>query len=133
MSKTTEFATTEVILEKLRFGLNQAISKKYLEDVVDIDLYLDDIANCLVAKVHAYIWAEKLQDESMLIKYPESTWQYFKSEYFPKWLLRKFPVKEKTIKVQFKRHATYPKLAISNRNDTATFVIKEGIDVRELE
>ena len=35
--------------------------------------------------------------EEELAKYPATWWQFFKEAYFPKWLLRKFPVQYEEI------------------------------------
>lgn len=58
-------------------------------------------ADDLVARLATYILADKWEPitEETSVSYPDGWWQHFKADCFPKWLLKRFPVKHKSVKV----------------------------------
>lgn len=60
-----------------------------------------DVGDNLLISVERSVWAEKIQNETaeveVSVDVPTSWWQHFKRDVFPVWLLRRFPVKTKTV------------------------------------
>jgi hypothetical protein len=58
------------------------------------------------------VLGEKLEKKKVVVfQYPNGWWQAFKLQFFPVWLLKRFPVKYKVerIIVSFEEYALYPK------------------------
>jgi hypothetical protein len=94
---TTNFQNR--ILERLRFTVTDSIDLGMVEAYTadDIEHFFVDR---LVYRLRSDIWTEEFEGE--IVKYP-STWvQAFKEEWFPNWLLKKYPVKYTSRKSSFK-------------------------------
>jgi len=107
----------EVVLTQLK-ETAQKVFSGYALMHLKLENWKNDVADVLVYQLSTHILAEEVENRTKTIcfKYPKSWWQMFKQQYFPKWLLKKFPVKTKkdTRLVTFKKYATYPKfLAIA--------------------
>ena len=102
----------EIPLEKLQLQIRKAIPKEMLSSAT-IEVFQDLIHRCLVVELRKAIWAEKLDEERAIIKYPDGPWQWIKkwlkehSRLF-KWLKVRYKVHE----VVLKKYAAYPKLAM---------------------
>lgn len=77
----------------------RAITPKELEGMGKFELkaLLPSFTQNLMLSLINFCYEEKLRkiQEEVHFKYPASTWQYFKAQYFPRWLLLKFPAKYK--------------------------------------
>lgn len=78
-----------VTLEKIRFGVHAHISKHINEARVDIVEILNDM---FTVEVKGFVWGEKV-DRIVMFEYPATWWQMFKQQYFPEWILERFPVR----------------------------------------
>ena len=53
----------------------------------------------MLVRLNAEVWAQKVQDEEVTLEasfsrsWPATWWQAFKSQYFPAWALRRWPVR----------------------------------------
>lgn len=63
-----------------------------------LDLFADAAGRAAV-QMSAYVWAQKLQDETVAlsVSYPSTWWQAFKERFFPARALRRWPVKKTTV------------------------------------
>jgi len=106
----------ELILEKVRIGLSEYISKEQILNF-NIEIIGDNLTDSIIFKIRGFLMGEKLREEkrNWRVSYPSSWWQMLKEQYFPKWLLKKYPVKYtiKKRKVTFKVYEVYPKLPIA--------------------
>lgn len=124
-----------VLLEKLQFNVSQMVPGHTLA-TTKLDIIKNNTINALVFQLRAEVMAEKLEDRTQMItfKVPKSWWQHFKQEKFPKWLLRKFPVKlSLCVKfVTFKHYATYPELPLVFPKDKiGEIVYKDVVTTKE--
>ena len=105
----------ELVLEKIKFGLSRHISKAQLMDM-KIERTEGFICDDIVFAIRGYLSGEKLREEkrNWKIKYPSSWWQMFKEQYFPQWLINKFPIKYiiKRRRVTFKVYELYPQFPV---------------------
>lgn len=85
-------------LKKLHFYTEQRISLDFLH-TLKFDGIISDISDSLaLAAVKEFIsFIEKDDIASLKISYPKNWWQHFKQTFFPKWLLKKYPVKYETV------------------------------------
>lgn len=105
-----------VLLEKVKIGMRECVSQ-YMVDSLEIEKIEEKITNTLIYNLKAYVLSESLENRSHTVKvsYPDGAWQMFKESHFPKFLLRKFPVKSKEVErtVIFTKTAIYPKLPLA--------------------
>jgi hypothetical protein len=92
----------QVVLERQRFtmekqiNLAQAVRRGRLELVPDI---IADEAGRMIMRLDVDVWGQKVQDEEVTLEasfsrsWPATWWQAFKSQYFPAWALRRWPVR----------------------------------------
>lgn len=125
----------KVELERLRFSVSKMLSGHTLA-MTKLDVIRDEIMNGLVYELHTEVMAEKVENrvQKVTFEFPKSWWQYFKKEYFPKWLLKKFPVKSElsSKSVIFNRYATYPQLPLIFPPDKiGRIVYKEYSTIKE--
>jgi hypothetical protein len=110
------YQVDQLILEKVKVDLIDYISTAQLKNF-DIETLKNSMTNAIVLKLRGFLMGEKLREErkDWKVSYPSSWWQMFKRQYFPKWLLKRFPVRHTTLKrkVVFKVYELYPKLPIA--------------------
>ena len=109
------------VLDYLRVADRQTIRPKYLTDV-----HLDREADALIARIEAYILADKIVEETFTgqetVRFPVSPWQFFKQRHEESWwlgwLVRRRPVREAShrvvVPIRVTRYLTYPEAAISD-------------------
>ena len=99
-------------LEMLKVGVYRAVNRELLDDAqfvgrtADTSFMADYVGNTMAVQLRAYVLAEKVHDDFRVLKFdsPASWWQHFKLTYFPRWLLRRRPVRftttEKTVHLE---------------------------------
>ncbi len=92
----------EIVLEKIEFGLDNIVQPSFLDAEVSVEQYLE---NLLRVRVKGFLLGESMGHKAVF-KYPLDWWQAFKKQWFPRWLLKKFPVMYRTI--EFDAKAYYP-------------------------
>lgn len=99
-----------IILERFQVAARRALVDTELVGMDDIELvtWYDNILRELVVYIRAYLTSEKLAE--IHVKYPQDWWQAFKEYWFPKWLLRKFPVQYH--EEHYDVRAFYPKISL---------------------
>lgn len=111
-----DYKVNQLILERVKVNLIDYISEAQLRNFF-IEGSKDALTNSIALKLHGFLMGEKLREEkrNWKVSYPSSWWQMFKKQYFPKWLLKSFPIKYITLKrkVIFKVYELYPKLPIA--------------------
>ena len=87
MNNKPQFDTK--ILEKLRIGLEERLSKEFIIESINVDDdFLNRYMDSIVIRIRGFVWAEK--DE--LARYPSNWKEAFKERWFPKWLLKRKPI-----------------------------------------
>lgn len=96
---------TEIYLQRETVGSMYVIPMELVEEMAGVGnfdqlrVYMLDMANQLAIQVRKYIWKEHLGTEE--IEIPNTWWDHFKQDYFPEWLLERFPVKYIKFKYEF--------------------------------
>ena len=98
---------SEVRLKKMSVSLQQSVSAHILDPRLDFDV-VGAMADHFVARLTGYVWSA--EDETVVAQYPASTWQMFKRDWFPRPLLKRFPIKY--TKIVCKADAMFPTLRI---------------------
>lgn len=79
----------QILLEKYKISLDTAISDDLLD--AHASYYQDCILDEVRFNLTGYLRAQHLDTSEL--KYPSGWWEAFKERWFPRWLLRKYPVK----------------------------------------
>lgn len=103
-------------LEKILIG--SSISGSALDAKYNVR-FTDAAKQTLEIRMDAYIWGEKT--EKKYIRYPRSCWEWFKLDYFPNLLFKKFPVKYNVIDISFE--VTYPNFKYFSKDNRVTQII----------
>lgn len=102
-----------ITLEKIRVGTQQCISGMMLA-YMKLDISKDYFADMIVASLRTYAMKESMKKETFTFthKQPKNSWHMFKQEWFPKWLLKGFPIEYEIIKdkITFEAYEVYPQL-----------------------
>lgn len=77
----------QIELEKLIYAIRLPIPKELLQG--EPKFVADIMSDMLAFHLEAFVWAQSLCD----YKHPKNWKEAFKERWFPKWLLKKFPVK----------------------------------------
>lgn len=78
-----------------------------------VEKYTDELVNQIIYSVRTMIPAEDTKEEThtVCVNYPDGWWNAFKYQYFPTWLVERYPIKYITKKetVKFTAYNLYPK------------------------
>src|SRR6187431_3365644 len=106
---STKDQVQTVILEKIRFKVAQVFTRKELNFRSHVDGWVDHISNGFTYQLTAEVLGER---KKFPINIPTSWFQMFKKEYFPKWLLKKYPVQYQDLGI-LELYQLYPHIAAS--------------------
>ena len=87
---------------------------------LEFESVIEPMLRGMIYRIKTYVLAEEIDNRKKDVKFtytiPASWWHHFKKSHFPKWLLKRFPVKYieyyKTKTVTFRKYATYPRANI---------------------
>jgi len=96
---------------------SELISRSNLE----IASFLEPEFDRIVLELRAYLASEKLS--CIDIKHPKDWWQAFKERWFPKWLLRRYPVQYH--EEHYDVRAFYPKVSLPEERHFVRILKKE--------
>ena len=122
----------QVKIEKLKHSINLAVAECQLTDfsVQELKHYAD----YSILQLKAAVWAEEKEKSYKDLHTPATWWDQLKLNHFPRWFLRRFPVRTKTTRVHFVRQATYPRLQLLlPQDETYIAVMKEKYVVEALD
>lgn len=108
---------TTVKLDKIRFGMEQAFSERFLGAHAEVDV--DRILYEIRFRVRGYLLGETL--ETIVKHYPKDWWQAFKERWFPRWAKIRWPVEYTELSASIK--AIYPKLKVSLPDEEHQIII----------
>lgn len=100
---------TEIQLKVEKVATTAILDLNLLYEV-DIKTLVDFETRALVLRLSRYVACTE-EKAIETIKYPNTAWQHIKQDYFPKWLLRKYPVEYRTVTVRASE--MFPDLKIS--------------------
>jgi hypothetical protein len=95
---------TQIVLERVKKHFGHRISIRDLEIRQHYDYIADEIV--LMMK-HQMLGTRRTEKKTYA--HPDSWWQWFKQDTFPRWLLKKYPVRMKTVIVQetYEKYCTH--------------------------
>uniref|UniRef100_A0A6M3L0X3 Uncharacterized protein n=1 Tax=viral metagenome TaxID=1070528 RepID=A0A6M3L0X3_9ZZZZ len=100
-------AWRRVILEQVPLAMRSTLAG-YGMATDDIEVRADWLGELLAVQVKDFILAQTLEEHKAT--YPSDWWQALKERWFPKWALRRWPVRHTT--VELKAQALYPSLVL---------------------
>ena len=106
----------QVQLEKFTAVALTKISKELADELatapdLNVSMATDVVCDDLTTIIKIHIWGQQLDEVD--VKYPANWKEAFKEEYFPKSLLKRFPVKYTTKTIDVK--VLYPKIALPDK------------------
>lgn len=105
--------TESVTLQKIKLSCQEWLDGSALQDM-KLEAIHDEFTRRFGMQLRTFVLGEKVReiDEKVPFEVPASTWQFFKWEFFPQWLLRYSPVKTKTWSktVHFEQVQCFPKI-----------------------
>lgn len=116
-----------VKLEKLKYMLLKRLSSEFLADV-EITPFASFLADEIYLRLKGYVWAEEESAQQQVIRYPYNWWQAFKEQWFPKWMLSRWPVKYAKVVLDVK--AIYPNFrpAIPNQEMRLSIIRHDTVE-----
>lgn len=99
--------TTEVLLERFTFDVRQELDAAIMGATCDVNIQLSAMAERMVASIRGYVWAATTENH-FSVRYPADWREALKERFFPKWALKRFPVKYTDAKAKIKRYLTLP-------------------------
>jgi hypothetical protein len=104
-----------VDLEKIKFAVLAYVSKELAEEfaiapTAKITDHLNWFSEQIVLQIRQDVFGKQV--DIVEIRYPADWWQAFKERWFPKWLLKRYPVIETIETIDIK--ALYPTINIPN-------------------
>jgi len=107
-----------VRLERLKWVILQSLSEEFIQaDDVAWEQFGCFMANAITLRIKGHIFGQKLEQRE--VSYPSTWWDAVKERFFPAWLLVRFPVTYKILRLE--GWATYPKLSLPGQE---TFYIE---------
>ena len=103
----------KILLERFEFARSQYLDDVLLSESASLEIITDFVMRHLVLEMRVKILGEKLGD----INWPTDWKEAFKERWFPKWLLKKYPVKYTKIDL----FCLYPKISLPNREHYITY------------
>ena len=106
-----------VSLEKVQAAVTQYIPREKLPGgVLEAEWRYD--LEAMVVRLRKYVWSERLADET--VRWPATWWDAFKDRWFPRWALRRWPVRWKH--ADFTIYRGYPDLVMPERQSVPYIV-----------
>lgn len=107
-----DFIEREFILKRISTQKNFPLNGSALHSLT-IEKRNDELLNRIIYSIRALIPAEDMKEAKhvVCVKYPDGWWNAFKEQYFPIWLVERYPIKYVTKKerVTFTAYNLYPK------------------------
>ncbi len=95
-----------VYLEHCLFYFTQITTAKGLDHVnLEIDAVAEAAMDALTMQIYGFVYGQDM-DKKEKISHPQDWWEAFKERWFPKWALRRWPVRETHHTITFRE--TYP-------------------------
>lgn len=106
LRETTTPEFVEVTLKRLVLGQRFELQYPFAMQL-DVSAALSPITRAVMVEFRQHVAGQVLFDRE--VRYPADWWQAFKGRWFPRWLLRRFPVRETVVRMEAK--ALYPQIA----------------------
>ena len=111
----------EIVLERYINGYQQVLEKEFFDCCVEA--VRDKMRERIILSIKAYVLADNFKHYEH--KYPKDWWQSFKDRWFPKWILRKWPVVYTKIVIDVR--ALYPEYRPALPKEKFFFHLNENI------
>ena len=122
----TETVTLDVLNSVLVCSIQDILEKNGCSNNIKCNVYFDNRLRQMFLSLIHYIAGETL--EKVEHNYPKDWWEAFKERWFPKWLIRHYPIQRTYVTMDAK--AVYPKVTFKNNAHTI-HLNKEVYDARD--
>lgn len=112
-----------LIVRRSRVACQERLHVFGSPDAVRIDVRIDEFSDSLVATLSAYVAANTIHREvQSKERVPVSWWDGFKLAWFPRWALRRWPARERTIETEVHHIHMCPHLPFFKASEQAHVV-----------
>lgn len=117
------FEFEKVVCEVLRYQVQQLLSKEtMLMRNSELKAWIDQQARGMILELRTMAVAKHRKEEIDWVKYPSDWWEAFKERWFPKWMLRRWPVNYKRKVVQQNVYHCCPHMDIKVQSNHIEFL-----------
>ena len=87
--------------EKIRIAIQTAIGNEVLlRGKIDVESFAKHELRATIVRLRSYVHAMPREKISVHKQWPADWWQAFRARWFPRWWLRKFPVKYERVDIE---------------------------------
>jgi len=104
MYPTDEIEIEQKILTALKFTFQQKFTRRAMRNI-EFDVFIEHLSGLINTRIKLEVYGEDMGSKDV-ITYPKDWWEAFKERWFPRFILKKHPVKYKVFKISAK--ALYP-------------------------
>jgi hypothetical protein len=120
-----EDASEALVLHKVKLGLSAVVGEDVLRSLRFEEVH-DLVADEIVYTIRAYLLGSNVKREVVdSVKVPETWWDAFKAQYFPYWLLRRFPDRARYIDENVVHTHVCPHLNVTEEREHLQFLTPE--------
>lgn len=113
---------SQINLTSLRYAVSQRVARKQIQDAeVSLEECFD--VDALVLRLKTKIWATEISVEET--RHPADWWEACKERWFPRWALRRWPVRYRVFDVT--AYHKYPKLRLQDSEPRLAVFAQERI------
>ena len=106
-----------LVLEAFQYGYQSKLHKEMLREE-NSRLEVQDMGDHVLAQIVFTVYGQKHGEETVSFhsRYPSDWWQHFKQRWFPRWALRRWPVRLKhdLQEVTLSKYTFYPQVVASS-------------------
>ena len=120
-----------LLLKKIEIGVSKRMPGVYFQDV-EWETHIDHAANDVVFQLRAFLYGRESvveSDEIDHLSFPATWFEQFKGQYFPRWLLKRWPVVQKKYsyhrKVITQVTKVCPHLNVKSQYDHLEFFLRD--------
>ncbi len=109
----------KALITPIKLSIHSKMSAASVQDSIaysDINCVAELIGDNLVCSLVKYISAMHVNKFCHYSEYPENWWEAFKLRFFPKFLLKKYPVKYTVIDISIDRYVVCPHVQVLDRH-----------------
>lgn len=88
----------KVVIDKLKYSVSNNIHLDCIQGIDDLKHYVDFVGKEMIIALSKRITGKDLKRQ--YIYYPQNSWQHFKKDFFPSFLLKLFPVEYKQVEIK---------------------------------
>jgi len=126
-SEMADFLSDKIQLKKIILDVTPYHSSFVvpIRNIDHFDVDYDAQIQSVICAFTKYFAERQMDTFSLKVDYPSSWWQAFKKQYFPRFLLNRFPVKMAIVEKRYEVKRIYPTIAVLEAKPHIDIVVEE--------